>query len=186
MSTFKVFKETSLPASLQPNSLYFIAASADATLAEIYITNQAGTATRHVINKSEIQTMIDNSIAAHNELRVVADISARNALNPSRSMYVFVTDATGDSTVSSGGATYLYNLAATTWIKTSEAESLDVVLTWSAIQNKPTSSVADIDDAVTRKHSHANITQLDKLGVANGELTYDGTQVKTEWGTTGW
>lgn len=37
-------------------------------------------------------------------------------------------------------------------------------LQWEALGNKPTSAVADIDDAVTKRHSHTNLTTLDKIG----------------------
>jgi len=37
-------------------------------------------------------------------------------------------------------------------------------LQWEALGNKPTSAVADIDDAVAKRHSHTNLTTLDKIG----------------------
>lgn len=37
-------------------------------------------------------------------------------------------------------------------------------LAWEAIANKPTSAIADIDDAVNKRHTHANLTTLDKIG----------------------
>lgn len=188
MPTFKVFRETALPGELQPYSIYFIAPSGDSDHVEIVVTNNNGTASRHVINKTEIQAMIDASMASAgaNDLVIVADITARDALTPDGNLYAYVTDATGDSTVESGGATYLYNHATSTWLKVSEAESMDVVLDWSKIQNGPSSTPANIDDAVTKRHSHSNKTQLDEIGEAGGEMTYKGSQVKTEWSSTGW
>lgn len=63
----------------------------------------------------------------------------------------FVSDATGDSTVSAGWAIYRYN--GTAWEKIQEKEGLDIVIPttidWANVQNKPTSTVTDIDDAVT-------------------------------------
>ena len=53
---------------------------------------------------------------------------------------------------------------------------MDVVLQWSNIQGRPSSDVASIDDAVNKRHSHTNKTQLDKISEdANGNLTYGGT-----------
>jgi hypothetical protein len=186
--TFKVFRETALPGTLQPYSVYFIAPASNPDLVEIYVTSATGAAPhRHVINKTEIQTMIDNSIQTASRLTIVADITARNALAPTKEVYVYVTNATGDATVASGGATYLYNPTNSTWIKTSEAESMDYVVSWASIIGKPTSTPAQIDDAVSKTHSHANKTQLDLVGQnAAGELTYNGTQVKTEWSSTEW
>ena len=46
------------------------------------------------------------------------------------------------------------------WIEVGSATSVD----WSAIINKPTSSVEDIDDAVSKKHSQNTDTKLDEGG----------------------
>ena len=188
MTTFRVYKETALPGTLQANSVYFIASASHPDLLEVFVTNAAGsTPVRHVLNRAEVQAMIDASIASANELTIVADIAARNALAPARAQYVYVVNATGDATVASGGATYLFNPTGSTWIKVSEAESLDVTVTWASITGKPTSSAALIDAAVAATHTHANKTQLDLIGQnAGGEMTYNGTQVKTTWSSTGW
>lgn len=97
--------------------------------------------------------------ASTKECDVVADITARNALSAFKGLRVYVIDATGDATVASGGADYIYDGSA--WIKTGEAESMDVVVDWSNLTNKPTSSVANIDTAVTNSHTHSNKTLLD-------------------------
>ena len=188
MATFKIFKETTLPGTLQPNAIYLIAPAANPDLVEIVVTNTAGSAPhRRVINRADVQGMIDSSLSSLSELRIVADIAARNALTPTKALYVYVENATGDPTVASGGATYLYKTSNSTWIKVSEAESLDVALNWSSIVGRPSSSAAAIDAAVGASHTHANKTQLDLIGQnAQGEMTYNGTQVKTEWASASW
>lgn len=81
----------------------------------------------------------------------------------------WVADATGDTTVEKGGALYLAKaLTETTpkkavWEKISESESLDVILDWAKIVGKPTSTVTEIDDAVTKKHSHDNKAIIDVI-----------------------
>ena len=83
---------------------------------------------------------------------------------------VMVLDASADTTVTSGWAIYRKKVTAddyTTldgWQKIAEAESLDVVVSWDNIQNKPSSTVADIDDAVSKKHAHANKAVIDEFG----------------------
>jgi hypothetical protein len=188
MTTFRIFKETALPGSLQPHSMYLIAPAGNPDLLEIFVTNAAGTAPhRHVLNRTEVQAMIDSSIGAANELAIVADIAARDALTPTRATYVFVTDATADPLVNSGGATYLWNPATSAWLFVSDAESMNVVLNWSDIVGRPASTPAQIDAAVANSHTHANKTQLDLIGQnAAGEMTYNGAQVKTEWSSVGW
>ena len=77
--------------------------------------------------------------------KVVADIPTRDALTPEEGQIVYVKDATGDASVTSGGASYIYD--GTNWIKISEFESLDVVLDWANIQNKP--NIVDIQVSAT-------------------------------------
>lgn len=74
--------------------------------------------------------------AEFKEIKIVDNIAARDGIADAfAGLSVFVKDASGDSTVNSGGAYYLYDGAA--WVKTAEAESMDVVLEWNAIQGKP-------------------------------------------------
>jgi hypothetical protein len=184
--SLKIFRETALPGTLQPYSIYMIAPAARPDYVEIYVTSSTGAA-RRVIDKTDIETLISDALTAARELKIVADIAARNALDPTFAQYVFVIDATADTTVTSGGATYLYNVDTEAWIKISEAESLDVVIDWSDIQNGPESTVAEIDAAVAAAHTHANKTQLDKIGEdADGNLTYDGELPLTGWSSTTW
>ena len=99
----------------------------------------------------------------------------------------YVKDATADSTVTNGGASYLYDKSTYTWVKVNEYESMDLVLDWSKIENKPTSSVQAIDAAVANSHTHPNKTQLDKIGEdASGNFTYNGAAVNTQWTITDW
>jgi len=86
---------------------------------------------------------------------------------------VWVNDATADTSVTSGWAIYRKKVGTgidystiAGWTKVAEAESLDVVVSWDNIQNKPNSSVADIDDAVSKKHEHSNKAALDELADA--------------------
>lgn len=187
MAAVKIYRETALPGSLQANSVYLIAPAGSPNYVEMYVTGTSASTVKRIINEDDIQAMISASLAGLSSLEIVADIAARNALTPSNGSMCLVLDATGDATVQSGAAMYVYQLATTTWIKVSEYESMDLVLEWSAIQNKPTSAVADIDDAVSKRHSHANKTQLDKVGEdGDGLLTYNGLLPKIAWDSTSW
>jgi len=74
---------------------------------------------------------------------VVANITARDALSSSDGLSegdrAYVVDASSDSTVSSGGAEYIYD--GTAWIKVTEVESLDLTgstptnLSWNSSTN---------------------------------------------------
>jgi len=186
MTVLKVFKETTLPGTLQANSIYYVT-SANVDYVEVYVTSSSGVA-RRVPKIEDINSAISTALLGINSLAIYATIADRdtNALNNNHK-YVYVTDATGDATVTSGGATYLYNSTTTTWIKVSEAESMDVILSWANIQNKPTSSVVDIDNAVTLRHSHTNSTVLNALAQdVEGNLTYNGNPVPTAYITVNW
>jgi hypothetical protein len=94
---------------------------------------------------------------------IVADIAARDALELTEVCAVRVIDATADATVDSGGATYWYDPAGPAWYKSAEDESMDLILQWENIQGKPTCSVADIEDAVAKKHAHTNAATLNAI-----------------------
>jgi hypothetical protein len=190
MATYQVYKELTLPATLTPNSIYLVAPAATPDLMEIYVTGTSASVVKRVINQADVQAMITTSIAGANELYVVNDIAERDALNVPTPMtvskFVFVANATADTTVASGGATYIWNQLTQVWIKISESESMDLILQWSNIQNKPTSTVAAIDDAVSKAHVHANDAVVQQLGQdVGGNLTYNGQTVMS-WANTGW
>lgn len=192
MSTLKIFKETALPQSLQANSLYFIAPPAKPDYVEIYITGTDSSVVKRVLNQADVEALIATAIAGIgpagiNNLHVVDTIAARDALAPTENIIVLVTDATGDNTVASGGATYVYDVSKTLWKKIGETESMDLVLSWNNINNRPTSAVADIDDAVTKRHTHTNKSSLDKVGEdQNGDFTYNGSHPKIHLDSENW
>ncbi len=189
-TTFKPFKLTAVPSlPCDPNSVFFVAPQNKPNYIEIYVSNNAGNALKRLLTDADIQALIDASISGlAGEMPIVANIASRNALSPTKNTQVLVLDATGDSTVASGAATYLYRVSTTSWIKLSEAESLDLILQWANIQGKPTSSPTAIDTAVANSHTHTNKTQLDKIGEnADGLFTYNNVLPKTGWeGTIAW
>lgn len=191
MANINFYKVTSLPGTLAADSMYFVS---NGTVAESYLTDSAGVA-KSLGNTSMISSIVSSqmasTLAAYNAMEIVADIAARNALAASlnRNILVLVSNATGDATVASGAALYAFNNAGDTWTKVTEYESLDVTLTWASIQNKPTSTVSQIDTAVSQSHAHSNKTFLDKIGESGGALTYDGSAVgggATSWTTLNW
>lgn len=186
MATYNIYKETSLPGSLQPHSIYLIAPTGAPDFVEMYVTGASASTVKRIIDAAHVQTLINAAVSGLGGIEVVADIAARNALAPTKNVQVLVLNATGDATVATGAATYIYRLATTTWHKISESESMDVVLSWSAIVGKPASTAAAIDGAVTDRHTHANKTQLDKVGESGGEFTYNGALPKTAWNSTNW
>lgn len=173
----KIRKVTALPGTFEASTMYLVQGS-EAGLMDIYVSTSDGSAVRHIISKSEINTLIANALSGFNTASVVADITARNALAPTVNTQALVLDATGDPTVSSGAATYIYDTVTAAWYKISEMESLDLIINWSDIVGRPTTSVAAIDDAVAKAHVHANKTVLDSISDQGGALGYAGQPVR--------
>jgi hypothetical protein len=165
-----------------------VAPTAKPNYVEMYVTNADATVTKRVITSDDIQAMIDASIAsAGDRVTIVNTISDRNALTTYNGLYVLVIDATGDNTVTSGSASYVWRAATSSWIKLTEYESLDLQLTWNNLTGKPSSTPAQIDSAVTNSHTHANMTQLGKVNEdANGDFTYGGNPPRARLETAGW
>ena len=184
---FKVHRVTALPTILDPYSVYYVAPASTPNYVEIYVSNAAGTTAKRVINESDIKTLISEELSKVSSLVIFNTIAERNAATPTTNKFAYVINATADSTVKVGGASYLYNTGNSTWTKISESESLDVSLTWAGIVGKPNSSVSAIDLAVTNSHTHSNKQILDKVGEdSNGSLMYNNKIVTTQWTTTNW
>ena len=190
MALLTIFKERALPAQLEANAMYLIAPPGKPHYIEMYVSGMSGSTIKRIPTTEDIQLMINASTGAippGAKLEVVADIAARDALLPVDNMMVMVVDATADPTVDTGAATYVYQATNLNWHKISENESMDLVLDWANIQNKPMSSVLDIDDAVNKRHSHANLAQLNKIGEdVEGNLLYNGLHPKAGLQSENW
>jgi len=183
MASFAIARVTALPGQLVANTVYLVATGSDKV--EVYVTGNTAVA-RRVLTQTDIEALIDTRLAGVGAIMVVANIAARNALALDTNTQVMVLDATGDPTVASGAATYIYRADTSTFVKISEAESLDLALQWANITGRPTSSAAAIDSAVAAAHSHANKTQLDQIGQnEDGDFTYGGREYVRS-GTAAW
>lgn len=177
MAILKIRKVSALPGTYEASTLYMVK-SAEAGLFDMYLSTDDGSAVRHMLTKPEVQVLINNALAGFNAVQVVADIAARDALAPTVNTQVIVLDATTDVTVISGGATYIFDVATSIWHKISETESLDVVLQWSNIIGRPSSTVAELDDAVAKRHIHSNKSIIDDISDVGGQLAYAGQPVR--------
>lgn len=108
------------------------------------------------------------------EMRVVENIEQLNAIeNKFTSLSVFVKDATGDPTVKSGGAFYIYD--GNKFIKTAQSDTMNVVVDFANVTNKPTTLEGyGITDAIheSEKTRISNPKNAGKILVLNkdGEL----------------
>lgn len=183
MAQIQFFKVNSLPGTLQPDSFYYVA---NGGYAESYLTDTAGNA-KAIGNSAMIETIASALVTSVNNIQIVPDIAARDALTPTTTIFVLVQDASDDPTVTAGAATYIYDTVSDEWIKVAEYESMDITVTWSSISGRPSSAVVDIDDAVSKRHTHSNFTSLNKIGEdGNGFMTYNGNLIPTHWNTNSW
>ncbi|USR38069.1 hypothetical protein L1F06_015470 [Ectopseudomonas hydrolytica] len=188
MALIKYFKVSTLPGSLEPDSFYYVE---NGTYAESYLTNGAGVA-RAIGNSAMVNALINAALAEleveANAVDIVADIAARDALIATleRNAMILVVDASADPTVNAGSALYAYAHSTVQTYKIAEYESMDVVLEWSAIQNGPSSTPAQIDTAVSQSHTHANKATLDGFSESGGLLRYGGQPIPTEWDGVNW
>ncbi|MDT4835736.1 hypothetical protein FQZ97_694100 [compost metagenome] len=188
MALLKFFKVATLPGSLEADSFYYVE---NGSYAESYLTNSAGEA-RSIGNSAMINALITEALSSLPSsgapVLFVADIAARDALEADleQAVFVLVQDATDDPTVTAGAALYAWNPATSSWLKVAEYESMDVTLTWDAIQGRPTSTPAQIDTAVSQTHSHANKATLDKFSESGGLPRYNGAPIPQEWDVANW
>ena len=89
-------------------------------------------------------------------------------------------------TVNSSWARYVY-VGDNTWLKGAEGESVEMIQAWGNITGGPQSTPELIDDAVSKRHAHANKTQLDKVGEdTDGNFLYGGDRPSIAWNTVNW
>lgn len=182
-------KVTSLPSELNPNSFYYLENN---DYAESYITDASGTA-KAIGNSAMIRDIVSSEIRdlALNGIQTIdfaKDIGARDVMTSkaSSNLLILVIDASADPTVEEGSALYAFDHTLNETYKVAEWESMDISLKWEDIDGKPTSSVAQIDLAVTQTHTHANKTTLDKLSEQDGELLFAGEALAPQWATKNW
>ncbi|EKF3304737.1 hypothetical protein AB1935_004588 [Pseudomonas aeruginosa] len=186
MAQIRFFKVATLPGTLEPDSFYFVE---NGSYSESYLTNSAGVA-RSIGNSAMINALINEALASLpgtvTPILFVADIAARDALEPEGAIFVLVQDASADPTVDAGAALYAWNPATSAWLKVAEYESMDVELNWDAINGRPTSTPAQIDTAVSQAHTHANKSTLDKFSEESGLVRFNGQPIPAEWNGTAW
>lgn len=177
---------TALPQTLEADSFYYVA---NGSIAESYLTDSAGNA-KSVGNTVMVNNLITAALADWEKggMPIVADIPARDILfaDSTANTLALVIDASADTTVDAGSALYAYDFGTETVYKVAEYESMDVVLQWEAIQGRPNSSVAQIDDAVGKAHQHSNMDTLNKFSESAGVLLFDGEGIVTQWAAKDW
>lgn len=111
MAEVKFYKVSTLPSVLDTNAWYLVA---NGDYAETYITSNNGVA-KLVGNSTMINQLLAANVYDGNNIKVVTTIADRNALSPTADTLVYVIDASADSSVGSGPATYVYDVSTSIW-----------------------------------------------------------------------
>ena len=164
---FHIRKVIALPEVLVASTMYIVK-HIESMWVDVYVTNLTASEIYHLLTKDEILGFLQLATSNLNTALVVANLTERDNLNLTANTVVWVLDATGDVSVASGSAVYIFKADTLSWIKIAETESLERVLDWTGITDKPSSTVIQIDTMVGQSHSHSNVTELDKV-------TEDGT-----------
>ena len=106
---------SAVPAVLQPGACY--------------VTRSGPHATLHFVSQDGLSVHTTTGgggggvTTPHNLMETVPNIAARDLLTPTVSGIVVVNDASADPDVSSGSATYFYNVADSTYLLTSSTSA---------------------------------------------------------------
>ena len=124
-----------------------------------------------VFTRAEVLALLDRITSAI----TVKDLTERDALTDFTS-FVWVLDATGDPDGYTGAILYRYAISDDIggWVKLASADNLTGIIHWADVLGIPTSSAAELDDAVTKAHEHSNSELLQALTLADGKVVYEG------------
>lgn len=186
MSKFTIVRVTSLPSTITPSTMYILK-QPTSQVAEVYFSNNDGSQLVPGISEQFITDKFASLLATGmGEIQIVDTINDRNRVTKNGNSLIMVIDATGDEFGSTGTALYLYRAINASYFRVSVFdENRDGVSSggggtngpvwWNTIQGKPSSTPEQIDDAVSKAHTHSNQATLDRIGVTDdGVLTVDG------------
>lgn len=175
MAGIKPYILDALPGTYEASAMYMIKDASRINYFSIYLANNTGTAVRRLPSIQDVTDEIASAVSGASSILFAADITDRDALALDTNALVYVQDAAADPNVTAGAALYFYQFSTTTFHRAAEMESMDLQLNWANLQNKPSSAVADIDDAVSKRHPHTNMTTLNALSLdGNGNLVVNG------------
>jgi hypothetical protein len=112
-------------------------------------------------------------------ITIASNIAERDALTPVENMRVHVNDATGDTTVATGWAEYLYTSGV--WCKTSEGESLDVqfIISWNNLTDKPALFSGSYNDLSNKPIIPSKVSELtNDSGFLTTETAFNNSAAK--------
>lgn len=126
---------------------------------------------------------VDKSFTSiRQEYATITDMLADG--NITYGVLVMVLDASADTKVGSSWAVYRRNKdvdeywdLAKGWSLVYCKQYIDIDMSWQAVPGRPNSAVADIDDAVSKVHTHNNKSTLDNIAEEEDHATYSGKKL---------
>lgn len=183
MSKFKIVRVNNLPTTYTPSTMYILKKS-ESGFAEVYYTNNDGTALVPGITEQFITDKFVSLLASGlGQVNIVETIEDRNSISKNGNCLIMVIDSRGDEYGSNGTVLYLYHSATLKYYRISVFNSYGDgsqtgsggASNWEELLGRPLSAPAQIDEAVNMAHSHDNKSSLDRIGVtSDGILTVDG------------
>lgn len=161
MSALTITRVNQLPSVLGANTIYIVKADA-ADIVQMYFTNSDGSEVRHLLGLDEVYSIVNRSIKDQTRFFMVADLTEMVGLALEYSAMIFVRDTSTQTTPNSGPGWYVFDFAAKSFTRMNFGSG---VSSWEDLQNKPTSTVEQIDSAVGMAHEHSNKGVLDRFGV---------------------
>lgn len=187
--TLSFAKVLTLPATPVANCFYM---TPDATSGlRLTVSDAVGRVYRSTMRETTIDSEIVRMVARANELKVVATYTdlTNSAFSDStfnRNQIYYVLDASGDPSVVSGPAMYILDWTTGTVHKIAEGVAENFSPDWTTVLGRPASEIVDIDDAVTKRHSHANLAELNSVTVDGDQVLVSGTALRPAVRTAIW
>lgn len=168
-----------LPGTLEANTMYIVKAPG-ALEADLVFTGSDPTVNASTISRMSIEQIVGTAVDASTSVYFKQAYADMLSDRPKANALVYVADTTGDPTATTASRVYLYNKATNTFMGFPNSGGGSSDVTWNQILGKPTSTPAQIDQAVAQMHTHTNKQVLDLIGEnASQKLTFRGAQVDT-------
>jgi len=211
MITLSIQELEFLPDVIEPSIFYYIKSQND-PYPLIYFSNSVGNEFYRLIDKPTKRNIIATIIKDFETIIVVDTFAARDAILPtlikntaimvlnteqgnickhkyhhaSSCKYNGKHDDDCDEDAFESVAIFTYDSKSKKLKLIHEFQLLDVSLEWHMVKNKLINCINDIDSAISKRHNHHNIVQLNKIYENEDGITFDGMNVKVYLDVATW
>lgn len=169
-------KVTALPNTRTPNTIYLVK-EPSTNLLTVYVTGLTPDVIARTIDSVDVTSQIDTAVSNLSLVTFAEDVQEMMAMTPASNSLIYVYDASADPNAGAGPSAYVYNFVNETFMLLPKGAGSGGAVNWASIVGRPSSSVGDIDLAVSMRHSHANKPVLDQFSEISGEVAYKGSPI---------